>query len=161
MNQGQYMPKGLLPYAMANAYKGSDQTVIDSTKTAITWSGEKFDHGDILDIGAHNTRITIPDGVDYMQCTGQLSINASAQSGWFQLFMDKNGSNDAESKCPLIYSSLGTNISTMGWSIVYPIVAVTAGDYYEMIMYQYFGGNIKVTTYTHLNIIMFKKYGYA
>lgn len=115
----------------ALVYKAVDQTAANySTAVAIAWDSEDYDTDAIHDAGA-NTRLTVPAGVTKVRISGNVNLGALTASNWSDISIKKDGSGTFVGKPNLTWLTNAT-FSSGGFSS--PVLAVTAGNYFEIFL---------------------------
>ncbi len=126
----------------ALAYRTSAQSISNSSATTVTWNGTEYDTG-VATYGAafwnSAGRFTIPSGVTKIRIGASASW-ASSSAGLRSVNIKKNGS--AFTGQPHVRGSATTAIMLQqGWS---PVINVTAGDYFEVVVFQTSGGSLNL-----------------
>lgn len=121
---------GLLPFRGACVSKTSAQSLTSSTATAITWDAEDFDTDAIHDSVTNNTRLTVPSGVAYVEVFGRYGFASGAGSRL--AYIRKNGTSIATNFDASVFEAYNT--------IHTGPIAVSAGDYFELFLWQDTGG---------------------
>jgi hypothetical protein len=122
------------------------QSTSNNTATAISFNNEIFDTDGFHDNSTNNTRITIPSGKGgkYL-LIGQINYNPNA-TGLRIVKFHKNGSLFS---LPVISASAAATDSTNVTAST--IVAVSAGDYVELVAQQTSGGSLDIGVSTSGN----------
>jgi hypothetical protein len=94
---------------------------------AVTYDTEVYDVGGWFDSGASTTRLTVPSGVSYVRVTACQAISSFAGGQYIRCFVRKDGDGTYVFMPFQIHESSGT----MFLSAVSPVLAVTAGAYFE------------------------------
>jgi hypothetical protein len=126
-------PAGGASFSGASVGSSSDQTIANTTYTALTWNTETFDVGGYHDNATNNSRITIPSGK-----AGYYGVNA-----WCQVDNNTNGSRSI-----VIYKNgVAAQSLAIGPSAAYPTIQITGvfnlavADYIEIFVYQSSGSS--------------------
>ena len=143
------LPFSTQPSERAVVKLNSNESITTATATAIPWDTEDVDVGDLVDLGAQATRITIVNTGFYL-VVGSL-LWASGTTGVRQAYLRINGSTTIANQgghagdAP----SPGTIVTYLG--------ALTAADYVECLAYHGQGTNLNVltSTVTHFSINRF------
>lgn len=99
-----------------------NQSIADSTFTAVTWNSETFDVGGYHDLATNTSRITIPSGKGgYYRFSWQEYVLGSASV----IYLYKNGAR-------VTYDSVGSDATACFTTVV----AGAVGDYFEVYMRQ-------------------------
>lgn len=123
----------------------SNQSISNSTYTAIEWDNLAYDLGGWLDIGGTNPeRLTVPSGVSYVQIQSNIVFDGSTASSpdLRAVGIWKNGSNAIG--LPLFIEDAGWYNSNYFLSITSGVITVTGGDYFEIRVRQDSGGALDV-----------------
>jgi hypothetical protein len=155
---------GKLPLSAGSSFIGAlvgktaHQSIATGTFTKITWDAESYDTSNIHDNAINNTRMTVPAGVTYVKVKTQLWWQGPASaSGYKSIVIRKNGS---------YFEGMGSTVwaaTTIAdhYTAETTVVPVTAGDYFEVEVYQntgvtltlYAGGTSKQETWFALEAI--------
>lgn len=128
---------GFVPFALrgyANRIS-SGQSIPNSTYTLITWNNEVFDTGDYWTSGA-GSRLTVPTGVATVLLWGYAQLTSAANSS---AFMEIRHLTSAGATASGPYA-FGFNGSGLFVSAASGPIGVSAGDYFEMYLFQASGG---------------------
>lgn len=109
--------------------KSVDQTGANYTSsTPIAWDAEEYDVGSWHDNASENTRLTVPAGVHHVRVSGRVSLANVTADMWCVLSMLKNGAGFVGG------GGFGTEFGTTTPRLqaFSAVVAVTAGDYFEL-----------------------------
>ena len=110
--------------------KSANQSLTDSTETAITFDGESWDTNGFHDNVTNNTRITIPAGyTGKYELSGVVSI--APMVGNYYVLIKKNGS--VLTYTVVQYSSNSSLDTGFTFS---QLLSLTAADYVELFLYQ-------------------------
>ncbi len=115
-------------------YRTTNQTISDTTATAISFDTELFDTNALVNIGGNPTRITIATSGSYVFGAHVLWDNAAGRRF---LYITKNGSSELTG-CDIHTSNEEAECSFSMTDYF------TAGDYIELWAYQTTGGNLDV-----------------
>lgn len=113
--------------------KAADETTANysaSGGTAVPWTGEEYDTDSIHDNVTNNTRLTVPASVTKVKVWATISMSLGTAADTITLRINKNGSPAVG--LPFLRAE-GGNAST-GMLISTPVLVVTAGDYFELLM---------------------------
>lgn len=113
--------------ATAVIRKTASQSVPNTTVTAVTFDDEYMDDAGAHDTTVNNTRFTIPAGYTRAKMKGQLAWQTNS-TGNRQASIRKNAASDVS---VYITPVLATRIS-----VETPLMAVSAGEYFELYAYQ-------------------------
>lgn len=132
------------PGALLRLTAASTQTIPDATPTAVTWDSIQYDDLSFWS-GGNPSRITIPAGVTRVRITGGIRWTASG-TGERKLKVRSNGGTyEANS----IWGSDDRPSDASGdATITSPILEVTAGQYFELIVEQNSGGGLDIDAST-------------
>lgn len=119
----------------AYAQKSANQSIPNSSFTAVTFDNLIFDDASIWSSGA-NTRLTVPSNVSRVRVASNVSF-ASNSTGYRYVAIVKNGSSRIASQLQLADRNSQINICS-------PIINVAAGDYFEFFLEQNTGGALDV-----------------
>jgi hypothetical protein len=140
VNSGATAPEWASPAASSfvgvRVNKSAGQSLVTNTFTVATWDQEDFDTNSMHDNVTNNSRLTVPSGKGgYYLITGVMSY-ATNGTGYRRSFFTKNG----------VFANIGANTQING-STGQPetltssfVVALSAGDYVEMQLFQTSGG---------------------
>lgn len=121
--------------------RSTDQTLADSTSTAITFDTERFDIGAMHDTGSNTSRLTVPTGGDGVYLIMAMVSFATNSTGLRSVALKKNGTTNTTSvQAAGASGSNPTNVPVM------VIDALVATDYYETVAFQSSGGNLAVSS---------------
>ena len=129
--------------AAAKLARATNQSISDSTFTAIQFTSETYDLGDLADIGADNTRFTIPASfAGYYSLSGYAKFAASGatSSGRREIQFYKNGADQLETDTRddvVDNSAVDVAISAD--------LSLAATDYIEVRVLQSTGGALNIT----------------
>lgn len=112
--------------------KASDLTAQNFTAaTAIAWDQEAYDTDAFHDNVTNNSRMTIPAGVNYVKLLACLTLAGITADMYGQLIIRKNGSASYDGRASVVIES---GLVTPSISVVSPVLAVVAGDYFEVFL---------------------------
>jgi len=122
------------------AYKESNQSITDSSQTAVTYAAEIFDTNSFHDNVTNNSRFTVPSGQGgYYLCIAQNAYANVAATGSREVSLRKNGSTFmTQTSIP------GANIARANCVYVVEVLNLAAGDYVEVLAYQTSGGSLNL-----------------
>ncbi|MCG8491038.1 MAG: hypothetical protein MI743_05440 [Sneathiellales bacterium] len=110
---------------------GANQSVADSSDTALEWTVSNHDSDDFHDTGTNPSRFTIPVGISTVILTAQIRWD-SDDSDIREVKFWKNGNSSYQGRAFLRRAA--TNNLLL--NLVSPPLAVTAGDYFEVAVWQ-------------------------
>lgn len=116
----------------------TNQSISDSTVTALNMTAESYDVGGNHDNSTNNQRITIPTGASGVWTFSGHVTFAANNTGRRELALFKNGSQVSIEK---EFSPDGTEQTTLN---IYYEDQVSVNDYYELKVYQSSGGSLNV-----------------
>lgn len=121
-------------------YGGLGQSIADTFTTAVAFNYESYDTDEIHDGSTNNTRLTVPAGVTKVRLSGSVAW-AGNTTGRRALRMYKNGVGSFAGNPHSTQS--GYSVSH-GQSVSSGALAVTGGDYFELVVYQDSGAALDV-----------------
>lgn len=122
--------------------KSADQTAANyTTATAVAWDAEEYDDAAIHDNVTNNTRLTVPTGVTRVRLLGEIALSAVTSDLWVSIHTQKNGATYIGRS--YVRSEIGT--TTPGIAFSGPILNVTAGDYFELVLQNETDTSITIT----------------
>lgn len=111
--------------------KSADQTGANySGGVVVGWNAEIYDTDSIHDNATNNSRLTVPSGVSYVRVLGQAYLNNVASNSATYVYLKKNGSQAFDGS--VTATRYQATLVEIAQGISSPILAVTAGDYFEM-----------------------------
>jgi len=126
----------------ALVYRSSSFSLPNNTTTNIPFTNSKYDTHSFFDVGANPTRLTIPTGATWARVTADVEIIGSG-TGYRRMLLRKNGvSYEGRGFCKIP----GGGVSNQELNAVSAVVAVSAGDYFEMGLFQNSGSARNVGT---------------
>jgi hypothetical protein len=122
------------------AYKDANQSIADSTATAVTYAAENFDTNSFHDNVTNNSRFTVPSGQGgYYLCIAQNAYANVAATGSREVVLRKNGSTYmTQTSIP------GANIARANCVYAVEVLNLVATDYVEVLAYQTSGGSLNL-----------------
>jgi hypothetical protein len=122
------------------AYKDANQSIADSTATAVTYAAENFDTNSFHDNVTNNSRFTVPSGQGgYYLCIAQNAYANVAATGSREVVFRKNGSTYmTQTSIP------GANIARANCVYAVEVLNLVATDYVEVLAYQTSGGSLNL-----------------
>ncbi len=122
------------------AYKDANQSIADSTATAVTYAAENFDTNSFHDNVTNNSRFTVPSGQGgYYLCIAQNAYANVAATGSREVVFRKNGSTYmTQTSIP------GANIARANCVYAVDVLNLVATDYVEVLAYQTSGGSLNL-----------------
>ena len=129
-------PAGGASFFGCRLFNTTDQSISNTTTTAITFNSESFDSGNYHSTSSNTSRITIPSGKDgYYQFSGATRWPGGSVLGLRAMYLYKNG---AEVWAGTFVAPSNTTINE---TLIYTqIVSAVATDYFELMVYQSTGG---------------------
>jgi hypothetical protein len=122
------------------AYKDANQSIADSTHTAVTYAAENFDTNSFHDNVTNNSRFTVPSGQGgYYLCIAQNAYANVAAGGSREIALRKNGSTFMTQT-----GTPGANSARANCVYVVDVLNLVATDYVEVLAYQTSGGSLNV-----------------
>lgn len=118
--------------------KSSNQSIPNSTATALTWESKEEDTDDFHDVSTNNSRITIGSGISRVRLSSNLNW-ASNNSGVRDIFITKNGGGFAGAGRDRVSANGITPMNARS-----SVVSVSQGDYFEVEAIQTSGGSLDV-----------------
>lgn len=141
-NVGVQYYQGLGQRAGALVYPSVQQSIANNTSTAITFSTAAYNFYSIWEGVTNPTRLTVPANVGWVRITGNIDFAATtADSSVFVVVLNKNGSATWNGK-PKVSLQSGATSTVYEMNFTSPILAVSAGDYFEMVVSQGTGGSL-------------------
>ncbi|MEH6546922.1 MAG: hypothetical protein V7701_10860 [Sneathiella sp.] len=123
--------------------KDVDQTVTNSSSQSLTWESATYDTDGFHDPTSNNSRLTIPIGVSKVQLTAQIRWDGTT-TNIREVQFYKNGANAYAGRAFKRAEALsGTTLQ----SLTSPVLAVTAGDYFEVAVWQNSGSSREVLSH--------------
>lgn len=146
---GKLIKQGFDLAAGCSVTKSATQSIPNTTYTTVTFDTESFDTENIHSIVSNTSRLTVPSGVSW--------VRLSAQIGW--------AINNTGGRIISIYKN--GNFITTGFqlylafsesyqSVITPYLAVTPGDYFELLVYQSSGGSLNLAAGTTFSMEIVK-----
>lgn len=130
-------------HAGALLSKTADETVANSTVLSLNWEDAAYDTDGFHDPLANGSRLTIPIGVSKIQLTAQIRWDSSSVN-LREVQFYKNGSNAYAGRA---FSRDEAISSVTIQTLVSPVLAVTAGDYLEVAVWQNSGSSRTVLSH--------------
>jgi hypothetical protein len=133
---------GAAGYSGCVAYKNvSSQSIGSASWTAVTFNAEAFDDNGMHDNATNNTRMTVQTGITRVRLKAKV-LFAGSTSTSDRIRITKNGSTTytgyTEEIIPVV-TGLQTPLS-----VTSPVLSVSAGDYFEVEVYQDSGGSVSI-----------------
>ena len=110
----------------------ANQTIANNSNVVLSWGGESFDTDGYHDNSTNNSRLTVPSGVSKVIISGQARWDSNT-SGTREILVQKNGSTAYDGRP---FQHLGAQTHFTMQSFVSPVLAVSPGDYFEMVAWQ-------------------------
>lgn len=124
---------GSASFRGALAKKAADETTANyTTVAAVPWTAEEYDTDTIHDNSTNNTRLTVPSGVTKIRLVGGVFLGAYNASQWMNIYPTKNGGNLFVGLA--LQTSYNDALTGPGAAFSTPVIAVTAGDYFECML---------------------------
>lgn len=123
--------------------KSLDQAIAASLSETLNWDTSAYDTDAFHDPLNNNSRLTIPVGIETVQLTAQIRWDSNSVNNREVQFY-KNGSNAYTGRA---YSRIEALSSVSMQSIISPVLAVTAGDYFEVSVWQNSGASRTVLSH--------------
>lgn len=120
------------------AAKTGNQSIPNTTLTALTWDAEGFDVGSWHDNVTNNSRFVVPTGITRARVNVNMQVNSGAYNKF--LYVRKNGSS--------ICFMAGTEDTSSYQNYQSPLFDVAAGDYIEVYFYHNNGSSVTITAGT-------------
>lgn len=128
----------------ALAYRSSIHAIPDSVETAVPFNAEAYDTDSIHSTSTNTERLTVPSGVARVRLAGGVFF-AATSSGYRSAVIRKNGSGFPGSTTAYL-TSLTMEVSGHSMTLQTPVIDVSAGDYFELFVYQNSGAALGVTS---------------
>ncbi len=113
----------------ASVKKVADQTAQNfTTATAVIWDAEDYDTDGFHDNVTNNSRLTIPAGIAYVRLLAGIRMASVTASNSLGLTIRKNGTTT------IAGNSATSSLTSPAIQIASPVVAVAAGDYFEVVL---------------------------
>ena len=129
---------GGVEFRGALVYRTTNQSIPDSTWTAIQFDNEDYDTDNIHDNTANNTRLVVPARVTSIVLKANARFAASSTKVSCRIL--KNGTT----VMPGRVDSQGGSTFNNSALIITPRLVVSEGDYFEFQVYQYSGAALDV-----------------
>lgn len=110
--------------------KSTNQTTANySAGVAVAWDAEAYDTDTIHDNSTNNTRLTVPSGVSYVRLKAQANLDlvTAGSDTYYQITKNGSATYDGFTQVNLDLQSIAQTTAP----IASPVLAVTAGDYFE------------------------------
>lgn len=112
--------------------KSANQSISNNTNTALSWNSEGYDTDSFHDNSTNNSRLTVPSGVSKVILSGQVRWDSNT-SGTREILVEKNGSGTYDGRP---FQHIGAQSGRTMQSFVSPVLAVSPGDYFELVAWQ-------------------------
>jgi hypothetical protein len=132
---------GVSSFRGARVTKSATQSVNNSSDTAVTFNTESYDTDGIHDNVTNNTRLTVPAGVSYVDIGYNLAWASGAADTLRASWITKNGVNIGIGDYRSSKYEQRATVKTGP-------IAVTPGDYFQLLVFQESGGALNVSTET-------------
>jgi hypothetical protein len=151
--EGAYKAHGGFKGAMVR--KSANQSIPSGTNTPVTWQTAIYDTSGIYN-PSNPTRLTVPAGVTKVRLAAQIVFGSNA-TGKRDVLIQKNGSLNYDGRATTNALPVTGTSQTMTVNITSPVLEVTQGDYFEILVYQNSGGSLTVddwwTTWAALEVV--------
>lgn len=127
-----FKPRGALVYLSAN------QSIPNSSSTAINFDAETYDTDSIHDNVTNNSRLTVPTGWSWVRLNFCTEVEANV-GGVRAIGITKNGSA-AIAGTPHVIEAANNGSISARLAGTTAILGVTAGDYFQVSLFQNSGG---------------------
>jgi len=125
---------GRIPWGAKPAFRGAlvkltaNKSINPATVTAIPWDASEYDTDSIWS-STNPTRLTVPSGITKVRISANITMQGGAAS-LIAITTQKNGAGyvGASYITPAVQADTGA-------SLISPVVSVTAGDYFEVLVY--------------------------
>jgi hypothetical protein len=127
--------------------KTADQSIANNTLTAVTWAETQLNtesnvSGQTIWSSGSNTRLTVPTGVTKIVLRGNVQFAHAGSPSDLGVTFRKNGTDYTYAGRPASSGSSASGGDQQG--LISPVLTVTAGDYFEMMVIQISGGSLNV-----------------
>jgi uncharacterized protein YjlB len=134
-------PRGsLVTLAADDTTKSANQSIANSTSTAITWDQETYDSDNLHDNATNNSRMTVPAGVTHVRLDASITF-AVHGTGYRTVYFYKNGTTIVSR----IQIDPSATADTM-MSLSSQVLEVVEGDYFEVWVKHTRGAALNVNT---------------
>jgi uncharacterized protein YjlB len=120
--------------------KSANQSIANSTSTAITWDQETYDSDNLHDNATNNSRMTVPAGVTHVRLDASITF-AVHGTGYRTVYFYKNGTTIVSR----IQIDPSATADTM-MSLSSQVLEVVEGDYFEVWVKHTRGAALNVNT---------------
>ncbi|TGT72900.1 hypothetical protein EN802_13555 [bacterium M00.F.Ca.ET.159.01.1.1] len=127
------------PFRGALVKRTTSQAITTATETPVTWESAVYDSDSIWSAGSP-TRLTVPSGVTKVRLKANVQWDISSV-GFRYVAMKKNGA-DFDGRGASLIDSLASNYEWQ--NIGSAVVAVTAGDYFDLRVQHSKGSNLNL-----------------
>jgi hypothetical protein len=125
------VPSTFGTFSGAVVKKSVDQTAANyTTATAIAFDAEEYDTDGYHDNASNNTRLTVPSGVSYVRLHAIVSVTGLS-AGEFAFLEIYKGGLAMTPQVTAIYMT-GSSLTAPSVMIFTPVLAVSAGNYFEV-----------------------------
>lgn len=123
--------------------KSADQVALDaSAGVTIAWDAETYDGANFHDNVTNNSRITVPVGVNRIQCGSTMTFANNTIGADVTLIVRKNGSTSFDGVGQL---SVDAPVTTNSLNVVTAPIDVVAGDFMEVALFNVGDTSIDIT----------------
>jgi len=129
-------------------FNSTTQNISNATNTAITFNSESYDTNSYHDTSSNTSRLTVPT-TGYYRFEGVIFVDINATGGRY-LEIKKNGTG-----IQAVETGASTQASVATSLVFHAQLSATAGDYFELFLYQTSGGTLNTynatTAYNHFS----------
>lgn len=126
----------------ALVYSHVNLSISNATNTMLTFDSEVYDDANVHSTSSNTSRLTVPSGVNRVVISAGIShLGSTSTNSSFRMTLYKNGSMYT----PQVHSqthNAATNSATYRQELVSPPIPVSAGDYFEIEVWQNIGGSM-------------------
>lgn len=133
-NARTYFKQGFRGALVKKASNLTGQNV--TTQTAVTFDTDVYDTDGFHDTGSNTERLTVPSGVSYARLSYCITIANHTNDQWVSTSIQKSTGGGAASSDwdGTARQNVETGGGTVSISSVTPVVPVTAGDYFQLMI---------------------------
>ncbi len=128
---------GIASHSGALVLLSANRTIASGSNVQIDWGSESYDTDGFYDSSSNTERFTIPSGVSKIILSCQMRWDTNT-TGERQILAYKNGSPAFDGRP---FSHIEAQPGLTMQQFLSPVLAVTAGDYFEVYAYQNSGAN--------------------
>lgn len=122
-------------------YLDADQSISDSTTTAVNFDQESYDTDSIHDNATNNTRLTVPSGVSKIRLSARVNFAGNA-TGYRRGLMIKNGGTAYHGNADFRLAASMSDEFAITFNT--PVIDVSSSDYFELNVAQTSGGALNL-----------------